>query len=60
LSRSFWTFIGAGLVAPIILAAMVATDVPIAIEFAAAVLALAGVWSYEILWVKAGQSVPLS
>jgi Fe-S-cluster-containing dehydrogenase component/formate-dependent nitrite reductase membrane component NrfD len=61
LSLRFWTFIGAGLVAPIILAAMVATsDVPIAIEFAAAVLALAGVWSYEVLWVKAGQSVPLS
>jgi hypothetical protein len=26
----------------------------------AAVLALAGVWGFEALWVKAGQSVPLS
>ena len=26
----------------------------------AAVLALAGLWLYEDLWVKAGQSVPLS
>jgi hypothetical protein len=26
----------------------------------AAVLALAGLWVYEDLWVKAGQSVPLS
>jgi hypothetical protein len=49
------------LVAPIILAAMAFTFVvPIAVEFVAAVLALAGLWCYEDLWVKAGQSVPLS
>jgi Fe-S-cluster-containing dehydrogenase component/formate-dependent nitrite reductase membrane component NrfD len=61
LSRRFWGFIGVGLVAPIILAAMVATSiVPIAVAFAAAVLALVGVLGYEDLWVKAGQSAPLS
>jgi len=61
LSRRFWGFIGGGLVAPIILAAMALTSVvPIAAEFVAAVLALAGLWCYEDLWVKAGQSVPLS
>ena len=27
---------------------------------AAALLALAGLWLYEDLWVKAGQSIPLS
>jgi hypothetical protein len=27
---------------------------------AAAILALAGVWWFEDVWVKAGQSVPLS
>jgi formate-dependent nitrite reductase membrane component NrfD len=61
LSRRFWGFIGGGLIAPIILAALALTSVvPIAVEFAAAVLALAGLWCYEDLWVKAGQSVPLS
>jgi Fe-S-cluster-containing dehydrogenase component/formate-dependent nitrite reductase membrane component NrfD len=61
LSRQFWGFIGAGLIAPIILAAIVVMFiVPVAVEFVAAVLALAGLWCYEDLWVKAGQSVPLS
>ena len=61
LSRRFWGFIGFGLVVPIILAAMALTSlVPIGVEFAAALLALAGLWCYEDLWVKAGQSVPLS
>jgi formate-dependent nitrite reductase membrane component NrfD len=61
LSRRFWGFIAIGLVAPIILATLAVTSVtPSAVEFAAAVLALAGVWGYEILWVMAGQSVPLS
>jgi Fe-S-cluster-containing dehydrogenase component/formate-dependent nitrite reductase membrane component NrfD len=61
LSRRFWGFIGVGLVAPIILAAMAVTSVvPIAVAFAAAMLALVGALGYEDLWVKAGQSVPLS
>ncbi len=61
LRRRFWGFIGFGLVVPIILAAMALTSlVPIAVEFAAAILALAGLWCYEDLWIKAGQSVPLS
>jgi Fe-S-cluster-containing dehydrogenase component/formate-dependent nitrite reductase membrane component NrfD len=64
LSGRFWGLvIGVGLVAPIVLAALVAASaVPMAIVFAiaAAVLALAGLWWFEELWVKAGQSVPLS
>ena len=53
--------IGFGLVAPIIFAALAPVSaVPIAVSFAAAILALAGLWWYEDLWVKAGQSVPLS
>ena len=62
LSGRFWGLvIGVGLVAPIILAALVvASAVPIAFPIAAAVLALAGLWWFEELWVKAGQSVPLS
>jgi formate-dependent nitrite reductase membrane component NrfD len=64
LSRRFWGLvIGAGLIAPIILASLVSASVlPSASAFAivAAVLALAGLWWFEELWVKAGQSAPLS
>jgi formate-dependent nitrite reductase membrane component NrfD len=61
LSRRFWGFMVAGLVAPIILAAIaMASVVPLAVDFVAAVFAIAGVWGYEVLWVKAGQAVPLS
>jgi Fe-S-cluster-containing dehydrogenase component/formate-dependent nitrite reductase membrane component NrfD len=62
LSRRFWGLvIGLGLVAPIILTALVASSVaPMVVEVAAAVLAIAGLWWFEELWVKAGQSVPLS
>jgi Fe-S-cluster-containing dehydrogenase component/formate-dependent nitrite reductase membrane component NrfD len=58
----FWGLVvGIGLFAPIVLAALVAVSaVPIAFAIAAAVLALAGLWWFEELWVKAGQSVPLS
>ena len=63
-SRRFWGLvICVGLVTPIVLAALVlASAVPMAIAFAiaAAVLALAGLWWFEELWVRAGQSVPLS
>ena len=64
LSRRFWGLvIGAGLIAPIILASLVsASALPSASAFAivAAALALAGLWWFEELWVKAGQSAPLS
>jgi formate-dependent nitrite reductase membrane component NrfD len=64
LSRRFWGLvIGAGLIAPIILASLVSVStLPSASAFAivAAVLALAGLWWFEELWVKAGQSAPLS
>jgi Fe-S-cluster-containing dehydrogenase component/formate-dependent nitrite reductase membrane component NrfD len=61
LARQFWGLvIGVGLVAPIILTTLVLSFPSTAIKFAAATLALAGLWWFEELWVKAGQSVPLS
>jgi formate-dependent nitrite reductase membrane component NrfD len=64
LSGRFWRLVvGAGLITPIILASLVlASLLPSASAFAivAAVLALAGLWWFEELWVKAGQSAPLS
>jgi Fe-S-cluster-containing dehydrogenase component/formate-dependent nitrite reductase membrane component NrfD len=64
LSRRFWGLvIGTGLVAPIILTALVLLSlIPggLAFEVLAALLALAGLWWFEELWVKAGQAAPLS
>jgi len=64
LSARFWGLVVcAGLIAPIILVSLVlASALPGAPAFAivAAVLALAGLWWFEKLWVKAGQYVPLS
>jgi formate-dependent nitrite reductase membrane component NrfD len=62
LSARFWGLaVGVGMVAPIIFAAMAYSfAVTRAFSIAAAVLALAGLWWFEELWVKAGQSVPLS
>jgi formate-dependent nitrite reductase membrane component NrfD len=45
----------AGIVAPIVLAWLGAVGLGLG-----AILALAGLWLYEDLWVKAGQSIPLS
>jgi formate-dependent nitrite reductase membrane component NrfD len=62
LSRQFWGLVvGVGMVVPIVLAAIAhSSSVPNTFSIAAAVLALAGLWWFEELWVKAGQSVPLS
>jgi Fe-S-cluster-containing dehydrogenase component/formate-dependent nitrite reductase membrane component NrfD len=62
LSARFWGLvIGTGLIAPMILAGLVVESLlPLAFAMAAAVLALAGLWWFEELWVKAGQCVPLS
>jgi formate-dependent nitrite reductase membrane component NrfD len=63
LSGRFWGLvIGAGLIAPIILTALgLASLIPRpAFAVVAAVLALVGLWWFEELWVKAGQSAPLS
>jgi len=62
LSVRFWGLaIVLGLVAPICLclAALRLAD-SAGVEIAAAVLALAGLWWFEELWVKAGQVAPLS
>ena len=54
--RAFWLgAVGAGLALPLILLWF---GTPGAV--AASVLALAGLWIYEDLWIKAGQSLPLS
>jgi formate-dependent nitrite reductase membrane component NrfD len=58
---AFWGgVVVAGLAAPFVL--LLAADVagPSALRVAAAVLALAGLWIWEDLWVKAGQAIPLS
>ncbi len=66
LSIRFWGLaIGAGLVLPImllicVLAIRPALRMEMALAAIAAILALAGVWFFEDVWVKAGQSVPLS
>jgi hypothetical protein len=52
----FWAgVVVAGIIAPAVLAVFGG-----AAAVAAAVLALAGLWVYEDLWIKAGQSIPLS
>jgi Fe-S-cluster-containing dehydrogenase component/formate-dependent nitrite reductase membrane component NrfD len=61
LKSRFWTLaIGAGLALPILLLSSFTAPVKTPVMAAAAILALAGVWWFEDLWVKAGQSVPLS
>jgi Fe-S-cluster-containing dehydrogenase component/formate-dependent nitrite reductase membrane component NrfD len=50
----FWAgAVGAGLVLPLVLAMTPAV-------LLGAILALAGLWIYEDVWIKAGQSLPLS
>ncbi|HEU5452910.1 MAG TPA: 4Fe-4S dicluster domain-containing protein [Terriglobales bacterium] len=62
LSGRFWLLaIGLGLVLPIVLTALAwSRIVPPGVIGIAAAFALAGVWWFEDLWVKAGQIVPLS
>jgi Fe-S-cluster-containing dehydrogenase component/formate-dependent nitrite reductase membrane component NrfD len=59
---SFWTLtIAAGLILPIVLSALfLLSFVSSAVAWIAPLAALAGVFSFEDMWVKAGQSVPLS
>jgi len=63
LRARFWGLvIGAGLILPIVLSISVLSSATER-DFTAIVvafLALAGVWCFEDLWVKAGQAVPLS
>lgn len=59
LSGSFWGMVvGVGLLLPLVLLAW-SGDSPL-ISGAASVFALAGLWFFEDLWVRAGQAVPLS
>ena len=57
-ARFWWGVVTAGIAAPLVLLG-VAPGHGLAAALAA-VLALAGLWTYEDLWVKAGQSIPLS
>jgi Fe-S-cluster-containing dehydrogenase component/formate-dependent nitrite reductase membrane component NrfD len=53
--------IGIGIAAPIFMLAFAGrSDSPGGAEVVAAILALAGIWMFDALWVRAGQAVPLS
>jgi hypothetical protein len=57
----FWAgVVAAGVLAPMVLVVAGASLGVGALSAPAALLALAGLWLWEDLWVKAGQSVPLS
>jgi len=56
LRASFWLWVvAAGVIAPLLLMWFGPTPAVVA-----SVLALAGLWVYEDLWIRAGQSLPLS
>jgi len=61
-SRAFWLgVVAAGAVVPtLILLAVLAGVLPIGLSAIAALLSLAGLWIYEDVWIRAGQSVPMS
>jgi formate-dependent nitrite reductase membrane component NrfD len=55
----FWLgVVGAGMVLPVVLVFLAPPAGVLALV--AAILALASLWLYEDLWIKAGQSLPLS
>jgi Fe-S-cluster-containing dehydrogenase component/formate-dependent nitrite reductase membrane component NrfD len=59
LSKPFWIFVvGAGVIVPIVL--ILWPGGSLQSSMLASVLVLIGLWKYENLWIKAGQSVPLS
>ena len=62
MSIQFWlACLGVGLIFPtILILSILWTEFSPTLSLVAAVLTLLGVWSFEDLWVKAGQSVPLS
>ena len=62
LSPQFWFMcITIGLVLPMLfILDMAWTEFSFGLSFVCAILVLIGVWCFEDLWVKAGQSVPLS
>jgi Fe-S-cluster-containing dehydrogenase component/formate-dependent nitrite reductase membrane component NrfD len=62
LSGRFWGLVvGVGLIVPIVLASLTVLEIaPLTAGALAAGFALAGLWWFEDLWVKAGQAAPLS
>ncbi|HJR50786.1 MAG TPA: hypothetical protein VJ794_06755, partial [Gemmatimonadales bacterium] len=58
LRAALWGGVGAaGIALPLVL--LLSTSVPFGSELAAG-LALAGLWLWEDLWIRAGQALPLS
>ena len=60
LRARFWGTVAWGLIVPVLLSLMVWNGAAPVFAQVAAALALAGLWWFEALWVKAGQAVPLS
>jgi Fe-S-cluster-containing dehydrogenase component/formate-dependent nitrite reductase membrane component NrfD len=59
LSRRFWTLaVGMGLFLPLVLLSLFEFSTTSAVV--ASFAALAGLWAYEDLWIRAGQALPLS
>ncbi len=59
LRKQFWIFVvGFGVIVPVVL--ILWPGGTLLFNMTAAVLVLMGLWMYENLWIKAGQSVPLS
>ena len=59
LSKQFWFLaVGLGIIAPILL--ILWPNGSLLLSTLASLLALAGLWTYENLWITAGQAVPLS
>jgi hypothetical protein len=57
----FWAGVmGAGIAVPLLLLVLAAAWDSVGVSVLAALLALAGLWVWEDVWVRAGQSVPLS
>jgi Fe-S-cluster-containing dehydrogenase component/formate-dependent nitrite reductase membrane component NrfD len=59
-SRLWGGVLGAGVLAPLALVLLSALWEQAPLNVAAALLALAGLWLWEELWVRAGQAIPLS
>ena len=58
--RFWWGVVAGGTLIPMIALVAGAAADSLPLTLLAAVLALAGLWLWEDLWVKAGQSIPLS
>lgn len=61
LSGAFWGLaVGFGAAIPLIVLSLPFYGMVSSAAFVASVLAISGLWAYELLWIEAGQAVPLS